>query len=681
MKSKFSFSIIVLLILAFNVITVWSWDPLPVTDDQNLFQPGTQPGETGVFTDPQNCGTCHGGYDKDVEPASNWKGSMMAQAGRDPLWLAAVTVSLQDSIYVTGNPNAGDICVRCHSPSGWLEERSDPVNMELLTGTDYEGVHCDFCHRLIDPIEASSDYDLGVLDQHTLFDGSPFYSDGVPTNYGTGVLPDYIENGGGQFFVDPISRPRGPRDTPDATHDYIVSPYHSEKEVCGICHDVSNPVLASLLIAPDAPETQAASSYFHVERTYSEFTLSAYSEGAETSIPGVETASSCQDCHMPAVGGKSSILGTPVYDDLALHSFVGGNTWISGILASADPSYDGYDEYNHEILSGEKYSGASIQVSGLENKGEAIAVIAEKATELLQNAATIEVVEAIEDEVVLKIHNNAGHKLTSGFPEGRRMFLNVKYLDEDGDLLDEVNPYTSLETGLDSGDEVYVSGGELGMTHDELVWEVKMSSVELTGEETTFHMALSTDRYKDNRIPPVGFDTTGMDDRIVQPRWNGEDAPDYFTEDEYTGGYDQITLTPPEDTDNIEVTLYYQTTSKEFMEFLRDEVNGDNPTLPQEAYIAQTDPFFTDLKGWGDAMWDLWLHNDGAEPVEMTSVDIEFEEEAPEPEVEPEPEPEHEPESEPEPETGGGGIPGYPIEAILFALALVMLWRTLLKGN
>ena len=165
--SKLSFLLVLLLISSVNLVAVYSWDPLPVAEDQNLFQPGTQPGETGVFTDPQNCGTCHGGYDKDVEPLHNWKGSMMAQAARDPLWLAAVTVSLQDSIYATGNPNAGDICIRCHSPTGWLEERSDPVNMEQLTGTDYEGVHCDFCHRLVDPIGTTSEQDLEVLNTHT----------------------------------------------------------------------------------------------------------------------------------------------------------------------------------------------------------------------------------------------------------------------------------------------------------------------------------------------------------------------------------------------------------------------------------------------------------------------------------------------------------------------------------
>ena len=155
---------------------------------------------------------------------------------------------------------------------------------------------------------------------------------------------------------------------------------------------------------------------------------------------------------------------------------------------------------------------------------------------------------------------------------------------------------------------------------------------------------------------------------MVQPRWEGSDAPEYFTEAEYEGGYDEVTLIPPEGVVGIEATLYYQTTSKEYIEFLRDEVNGDNPTLPPEAYIAQTDPFFQELRGWGDAIWDLWLHNDGAEPVEMTSVSIEFEAETPEPE----PQPELEPEPEVDQNTG---IPGYSIEAVMLGTVLfVLVW-------
>ena len=105
---------------------------------------------------------------------------------------------------------------------------------------------------------------------------------------------------------------------------------------------------------------------------------------------------------------------------------------------------------------------------------------------------------------------------------------------------------------------------------------------------------------------------------------------DYFTAEEYTGGYDLVNLNIPAGADEVEVKLYYQTTSREYIEFLRDEINGTgNLTLTgtgaggDPPYLIQSDPFFSQLKAWGDTIWDLWTHNmnvDGALPFLMTSA-------------------------------------------------------------
>ena len=48
---------------------------------------GSQPFSVTPLEDPDvNCVTCHGNYDDDVEPWRNWKGSMMGQAMRDPIF-------------------------------------------------------------------------------------------------------------------------------------------------------------------------------------------------------------------------------------------------------------------------------------------------------------------------------------------------------------------------------------------------------------------------------------------------------------------------------------------------------------------------------------------------------------------------------------------------------------------
>jgi hypothetical protein len=388
-------------------------------------------------------------------------------------------------------------------------------------------------------------------------------------------------------------------------------------------HDVSNPILASVLTGADVPETQAAASYFHVERTTSEFLLSAYgSGGADTNIPGVPFADKCQDCHMRDVTGKGcNKRGAPTRDDLPLHDLTGGNQWISRILASTDPNGPVYDPYNYAILSGQKYAGAQIDIGGISGYGQALLDGSNRAIQQLEMAATLSVVSEDVGSVTIRVQNNGGHKLISGFPEGRRMFLNLKFFDVDGNLIGEINPYEPLVTNQDAaGNEVYVSGGDIVVKAEELVWECEMSSEDLTGEAKSFHFALGTDRYKDNRIPPKGFDTVNMYDRLTQPRWNGINAENYFTAAEYAGGYDDVSILKPGGMASWYATLYYQTTSKDYVEFLKHEINGDVQTLPSSAYIAQSDPFFAILKGWGDAIWDLWLHNGGAEPVVMAQI-------------------------------------------------------------
>jgi hypothetical protein len=655
MKINKKMLMMVLLLVFVGVVifltSVGGWNEVAVKDDQNVFMPGSQPGTVGTFESPNKCDNCHGGYDLPVEPAHNWRGSMMAQAARDPLWLACLAVSDQDSIWAVGNPNAGDICIRCHSPTGWLEGRSDPTNTAALRTQDFDGVQCDFCHKMVDPFAAlrQSDVpaetdptakdmaddtyivDIEVLKTIELFNKTLFFnpSTNLPLYYSDGTYPNYIEPGSGQYFIDPGSSKRGPFFDAEARHQMDYSRFHKSKYFCQACHDVSNPVLASVISGKDVPETQVAYSYYHVERTSSEFMLSAYGNGgASTNIPGVSTADKCQDCHMRDVTGKGcNKRGAPTRDDLPLHDLTGGNQWISGILATADQGGPYYDAYNYNILSGQKYSGASIDVSGIQGYGQELKDGSNRAIQQLEMAATLSIVSEDSTSATIKVQNNGGHKLISGFPEGRRMFLNVKFFDTNGNLISEINPYTPLVTSTDAnGNEVYVSGGTLTKTDEKLVWECLMSS-NLTGETKTFHFALGDDRYKDNRIPPKGFDTTKMNERIVQPRWNGADAPSYFTTAEYAGGYDEVTITKPTGTVKWYATLNYQTTSKEYIEFLRDEINGNANTLSSptpsgesKAYIIQTDPFFSNLKGWGNGIWDLWLHNGGSAPVPMASI-------------------------------------------------------------
>jgi len=652
--------------------------PVPVADDPLVRLPGTQPGQGVTLEAPSRCFNCHAGYDPPVEPGTIWVGSMMAQAARDPIFWACLTVAAQDAIWATGSPNAVDICERCHFPEGWLEGRSDPPNASAMTGSDFDGVHCDFCHNQWDPFFATtyngtregndwSGYwdeaantgpgsgtdaqlaaDATYAEDQTLatavklFSGADFFVSHQP-RYAT-----YAEHASGQYFVSPGGEKRASFADAVPRHSFLYSRAHKSKYFCGTCHDVSNPVLANLGLSglPDQSggadlitEQYSASRYFHVERTFSEFLLSAYGRnaGAATNAefqsqgaPTVAWASKCQDCHMRDVVGagcdKNDAPQRPggstehPSSGLPLHDLTGGNTWITRILASLDPDGPVYDPVNAQLL-GQGPSVLTLNLTAGETpiaRGAALLAGSERAKQQLRLAATLKNLDYDSNSKVLsfRLQNNTGHKLISGFPEGRRMYLNLKAYSGET-LLYEVNPYDAVVGTLKG-----LPGTALGSNEefdDGLVYEVHPSS-DLTGEEHTFHFVLATGRSKDNRIPPKGFDIAAAVERLSEPVWDGASAPDYFTAEEYAGGYDDVavelpTLSPP---DRVVVRLYYQGTSREYVEFLRDEINGTAATLPNNGsnpYIIQTDPFFSQLKAWGNVIWDLWRHNHGLDGV------------------------------------------------------------------
>jgi len=125
--------------------------------------PGSQPNQSGNLETVDKCDNCHGGYDPAVEPAFGWRGSMMAQAMRDPIYRATMSIANQDA------PQSGDLCIRCHTPSGWLGGRSTPTDGSALAASDFQGVDCDFCHRAVKPTP------LGV----NPYPGFPAYTSGT----------------------------------------------------------------------------------------------------------------------------------------------------------------------------------------------------------------------------------------------------------------------------------------------------------------------------------------------------------------------------------------------------------------------------------------------------------------------------------------------------------------------
>jgi hypothetical protein len=508
-------------------------------------QPGSQPLEAGILNPPEACEVCHGNYNADVEPFFNWQGTMMSQASRDLLFEALMAIANQDA------PDSGDLCLRCHIPRGWLQGRSVPTDGSQMLATDKSGVACDYCHRLVDPIYDPAEnppQDEAIL-AALRFPASEF--------------------GNAMGTIDPTGARRGPFTNADSGHPVLVSPFHREAALCGTCHDVNNPAFEKdgqgnyIPNELDAPADDfSAHTLAPVERTYSEWFYSDYNTPEGVYAPefggNLDYVSSCQDCHMRDVTGQGCNYGDPpVRDDLPLHDMTGGNTWFLSLLPLLYP--DDVDEV-------------------------AILAAVERARYMLQNAAELDAAQE-EDDLRVTITNQTGHKLPTGYPEGRRMWINVKFYDADMQLVSESGAYDA-DTGV--------------LTHDEeiVVYETKPGMDEtiapLFGLEPgpSFHFVANNRIFKDNRIPPRGFMNAAYAD------FGGAPVDYAYADGQF---WDDRFYNIPPAAASAEVTLYYQSTSKEFMEFLRDEN-------------------FTNEKG--QEMYDLWNENGKCPPEAMVSVTV-----------------------------------------------------------
>ncbi len=516
--------------------------PLPSTLE-DFFLPGTQPDpggtELAVIEPSGNCSGCHGGFvvfalPLDAEPYRNWAGSMMAQAGRDPIFHACLTIANQDAA------DSGDLCIRCHSPAGWLGGRSTPTDgSALVAGTaDFDGVNCHFCHRLVDPV-----YQAGV---------SPIEDQAILDDLaGGGLLPGLPGNG--QYVLDPEDVRRGPSDPadPNDTWPYnphnpdpvIISPFHKKAELCATCHDVSNPMFVRQPNGNYAADTfdQAHPTLdkydmFPIERTYSEWSASAFADGG-VQLGGrfggnhpTGVMATCQDCHLPdAVGPGCRVPGFPELDHMPQHALNGGNTWVLRAVRALYP--DAETGLSDDILA-----DAQSRVTGM-----------------LENASDLELSQ-VGNRLNVRVVNFSGHKLPSGYPEGRRMWVNLAFRDGEGVLVAERGAYDFSEADLTTTDtKVYET--RLGL-------DAEMAAISGLPAGESFHFVLNNSILKDNRIPPIGFNNAAFEAIQAQPVAYTYADGQYWDDTEYSIPMGAVEAT---------VRVYYQSTSKEYIEFLRDE--------------------------------------------------------------------------------------------------------------
>jgi hypothetical protein len=639
--------------------------------------PGTQPEEVSL-EDPGRCDNCHAGYndlDPGAEPATGWAGAAMGNAGRDAIFWATLAIAEQDF------DGSGDLCIRCHSAGGWYAGRSTPTDGSGLAASDDNGIDCDTCHK---STNTNNSEHLGVMNSPFIANCSP--DSNVPNKCTTTGSTDPVDTifegfyGSGILSLWGGSEKLGPYDDAEARHQWMSSSWHRSPDFCGTCHDVSNSAVGDLAPGNGAQhgapfvissqgtdpnnlglpnlggpiEEKAAFNnppyaYGIVERTFSEYKSSplhsmpvsnfnslpadlkdaggslevtyqaAMAAAADATAnggnpgdyaDGTERTFSCQSCHMrPTTGAGCDKNGAPTRTDLPRHDHTGGNYWFASMTQ--------YQDAAGTLRMGGGLSSFQLLAMDL---GQ------ERATKHLSEAGSLEVINNS-----VKVTNLTGHKLITGYPEGRRMWLRIEWKDGNGDTIYTDGDYGSITVDLDgdgqvddtvesiidlSGTNTKIYEAKYAMTKE---WADTLLAVgydagmvldydRYTGAPVTtlgdlaamapgsyvdtFHFALNNYVAKDNRIPPylMSYDEAKKRNALPNPetQFGNPGAGGVYDH------WDTVDLNPPANAVSATIELLYQGTSWEYIQFLQKANNGQNAFLGNQ----------------GDAMMDAWLNAD-----------------------------------------------------------------------
>lgn len=535
----------VLVLLASSTLAIA--DPVPATL-RDFHLSGTQVGDVHAasFQSPQVCASCHAGTGTSAEPYASWKGSLMANGGRDPLFFAQLATANQDVA------NVGYFCLRCHVPMAVVSGNVVVANGSTLNEHDREGVDCHFCHAMVDPKYVEGVSPARDADVLAALESIPTYT------------------GNAMFVLDPDGVRRGPRVDAEPSHELLVSPYHRSSSLCGTCHDVGNVAVSrqidgsyryNALDMP--PETEDLAQHFPLERTYTEWKLSAFAAGGvdmggRFGGEGGAVVSSCQDCHMPVRAGLACRFG-PERADLRSHDFAGASSWVLDIIGryyQDDPAVD----------------------------QDALAVGMAAANDMLSRAASLDLTQDPGGVLRARVINESGHKLPTGHIEGRRAWVQVRLLDSSNNLLREFGGYDNVSAELDeNGTIVYEMAVGLSAA-------AAAATANTPGRTT--HMALADTIVKDTRIPPRGFQNAD---------YAAAGAPvvgRHYADGQY---WDDANFWIPPTANHAEVRVLYQTVTRHYIEALRDANHSDH---------------------WGQTLHNLWQESGRAAPITMASATI-----------------------------------------------------------
>lgn len=429
---------------------VAEFDGLPLVSDR---------GE--LFSGSGVCVACHTGMKDeaglDVSIDKTWSASMLANASKDPYYLATVRSE------VTQAPDMGEViedkCSSCHMPMAFLTATSkgEPTAMlddgfnaaeHPLHGLAQDSISCNLCHQLEpDNFGAQSSFSGGFA---------------VDLELETGQRVSY-----GPYIVD-----NQQASVMQAASGYVpLQGLHmAQSELCASCHNLVTPYLDAVgQVAGEFPE----------QAIYSEWLNSAY-----------KNQSSCIDCHMPIAQGnvQLSLVGGPPRSPFSRHIFAGGNAFMLSILR----------ENGEEI-------GITTQPANLDLAIQAAGDIIGKqsATLALQDLK----LQGSTLTGSVMITSQTGHKFPAGYPS-RRVWLHLTVKDASGTVVFEsgaVNDDGLITANDNDDDPAAYEPHYMTLTAPDQVQIYETILLNSDGGVTT-KLLRSAAYAKDNRLLPLGFD-------------------------------------------------------------------------------------------------------------------------------------------------------------------------------
>jgi hypothetical protein len=412
------------------------------------------------FSGAGACAFCHtnqrdaaGG---DIAIDRRWSASILANAGKDPYWLATVRseVELEPELREVIEQK----CASCHMPmaevsaeavgdSAMLLDGGFTSANHSLRGLALDGVSCNVCHQI----------ERDNFGQQVSFSG--------------GFLIDLAAPSGSRKSYGPYQVGNQLANLMQGASGYVPqqAAHTSQSELCGTCHNLVTPYVdAEGQIAGEFPE----------QAIYSEWLNSRYQENQ-----------SCMDCHMPAAENavQLSITGGSQRSPFSKHIFAGGNAFMLNILRL----------YGEEI--------------GVTTSSANLALAAQAAEELMgTQTARLSLENAdikegnLNGEVI--IESLVGHKFPAGYPS-RRAWLHITVLDGSGKLIFEsgqVSPDGRITGNANDEDaSAYEPHYTVISSPDQVqIYETVMLNSD--GAVTTTLLRAAS-YAKDNRILPQGF--------------------------------------------------------------------------------------------------------------------------------------------------------------------------------